>query len=251
VTDKAADIAAYIGALAWAPQIASWVWKAVSRPRLRVRTAKNLQLGHGGLGGALGLNVSIASEEKDALVDGVRAVVTHEKGDRREFVWVIATEHQNEMRNDSGERVQVSRTQSVLALKVSTVALTERYLSFVDSSEEATILAGQNAARVAYEARTAAGNTDWDGFLVTREAQGVRTELERAFHWQDGRYRMELVLSMVGAGQHTERFEFNLSRADIEKLKANYSRWAENLSAVVRGTDWVVWNWVYPALARP
>jgi len=41
------------------------VWKAVSRPRLRVRTAKNLQLGHGGLGGALGLNVSIASEEPE------------------------------------------------------------------------------------------------------------------------------------------------------------------------------------------
>jgi len=250
MTDRAAEIAAYLGALAWFPQIVAWIWRAASRAALRVRTAQNIQIGHGGLGGVIGLNVAVSAERKDALVDRVHAMVVHERGDRREFVWSWATENQTEMRNDAGERVQMSRTQAVLAIKVATIALAERYIGFQDESEVGGILNGQATARIAYDTWTTAGGADFDVFLRTPEADSVRRDLERAFHWQAGRYALDLVFHVVGGRKHVERFQFNIAAGDVERMRSNLGRWDENLGALLRGGNWPNWEWAYPQLSR-
>lgn len=251
MTDHGADVAAYIGALAWFPQIVSWIWSAFSRPSLRVRAGGNIQIGHGGLGGIIGLNVALATERKDALIDDVRARVTHESGDRRDFAWNVATENQTEMRNDNGERVQMSRTQSVLAIKVSTQTLAERFIGLHVAADQPAIVAGQTGARTAYADRVrVSGDVDWNEYLRDAPAQAVRTELERAFHWQEGRYSLLLTFSVVGGTTHEERFEFNLGRADVELIRQNLARWHENLLVVINGGTWPTWNFCYPLLVR-
>ena len=41
----AADIAAYIGAAAWLPQIGAWIYNAVSRPELKIVSAGQIEIG--------------------------------------------------------------------------------------------------------------------------------------------------------------------------------------------------------------
>ena len=138
----------------------------------------------------------------------------------------------------------------MLALKVSTQGLAERYVGFAQNAEQRAILASQNAAINAYGAQRANGEVDWSTFLRDPLAQAVRVESERAFHWQEGRYSLELRFSIVSGGSHVERFEFNLTRDNVEHLGANLSRWGDNLSAVISGGPWLTWNSVYPTLAR-
>lgn len=247
---SATDWIAAIGAAAWVPQIVEWIWRAGSQPKLRVRAGGNLQVGHTWLGGTLGLNIAITSERKDALVDGIRAVVTHERGDRRQFSWALATENQTELRSDAGASLQMSRTQTVLALKASTQALAERFISLNDSAEQPAFLAIQNEAKNVYGEQRTKGGVDWSTFLLEPAAEAVRREFARAFHWQEGGYRLEIIFSMVGGGDHTERFEFNLAREDVEQVRANLDRWGEGLSAAIGGGGWLNWNWSYPTLVR-
>jgi hypothetical protein len=250
MTDQAGDYAAYIGALAWMPQIIGWIWKAASRSKLRVRAGGNVQVGLSGLGGIVAVNVAVSCDRKDALIDDVRAVVTHEQGDSREFSWNMARENQTEMTNDSGERVQMSRTQAVLALKVTTQTMAERFIGFDVAADKAAILASQNAAKNAWAAQKANGAVDWSKFAQEPEAQAVRVELERAFHWQEGQYKLALVFSIVGGGDHVERLEFNLSKADVDRIKANLKNWDQNLQAVIGGGRWPEWDWCFATLVR-
>jgi hypothetical protein len=154
------------------------------------------------------------------------------------------------MRIDSGERLQWSRTQTVLALKVTTQAFVERFITFSVDSERGANLAAQSEAKNVYGGLRTRGAVEWESFLLEPAAQAVRVEFERAFHWQEGRHELTLVFSMVGAGKHVERFEFNLARTDVEHIRANLSRWGEQLSAAIAAAGWPTWNWSYPILTR-
>jgi hypothetical protein len=117
------DIAAYIGAAAWAPQIVQWLYAWAKRPTLKLASARNAQVGYSNAGPIVTLTTAISCERRDALIRKVRLKVKHEKGEERQLEWEWLKESQLQMSIPTGETLAFDKNQPALALKISTLLL--------------------------------------------------------------------------------------------------------------------------------
>lgn len=113
------EIAAYIGALAWLPQIWSWIYGKVVKPKLRISCASTAEVGYSTLGPIVNVDVSISTENRDALIEKISLNITHEKGEVRTLTWKSLGETPQEVRSATGEVTSSwTRTQPATALRV-------------------------------------------------------------------------------------------------------------------------------------
>lgn len=131
-TPTHAEIAAWIGAAAWAPQIAGWIYLATLRPRLRMIPAPTMRLGYSITGPYIEANISICAERRDAIIQRMTLDMRHEKGQSSSLLWSRLSETISQIRGVTGETAEVGKSQPALALKVGTASLVERSISFLD-----------------------------------------------------------------------------------------------------------------------
>src|ERR1700722_12039873 len=84
---SASSIAAYIGALAWLPQIFWWISKKIVKPIMSVYPDDKIKIGYMFLGPIINLRLALISEEKDALINCCQVEILHENGEKRLFAW--------------------------------------------------------------------------------------------------------------------------------------------------------------------
>jgi hypothetical protein len=217
-----ADLAAYIGAAAWLPQIATWIYRSVAKPKLSVSPASTVSLGYDDSGPAVTLGFSISSERHDAIVESIEVHLRHEQGEERSLLWV-----------EEGD-LSAQHLASVTAIKVSTETLTDRRIVFRDVKFGNEIrkrrddLIGQLNFLAA---------TDIDPFptvLKSKEAHEARQQFNQNWYWKPGAYRLEIKLRSK-FGMHSEAFKVILSQADSDFLKQNCDLFPEFLAASLLG----------------
>jgi hypothetical protein len=71
----AAELAAYIGAAAWLPQIATWVYRWFVRPKITITPDRYGEVGFTSFGPIFNLRMAFASDRKDAIIDGFELLV--------------------------------------------------------------------------------------------------------------------------------------------------------------------------------
>lgn len=130
----AADIAAWIGAAAWLPQIASWVHARFVRPLVRIMPDRSVSVGFTGYGPIFNVRVAIASERRDAILDKIAVTLRHEGGDQHELAWVSHREKFSQITDNQGNYQVVERDQPAIALQVHTAILAEKFILFQEPS---------------------------------------------------------------------------------------------------------------------
>jgi hypothetical protein len=65
----AAELAAYIGAAAWLPQIVSWIYRALSRPVLTIIPEDRVELGFTPLGPIFNLQTALSASRHDIVIN--------------------------------------------------------------------------------------------------------------------------------------------------------------------------------------
>jgi hypothetical protein len=250
-----AELAAYIGAAAWLPQIGSWLYSAFATPALRAVPAPSIELGFTSLGPIVNLDVAISSSRKDSLIERVTLTVRHERGDTRDLVWESTNETQHKIRALDGSTADVFKERSATALKVITSSLTEVRIAFRSPEFKNSFNPALSSAVSVYQ--TFIGQEEPEDALLATPAFQV---MQRVFHdqmfWHEGSYILELNLHDSRLRQpRTDRFRFVLGATDITILRRNF----EVLPRVIRTelrrnrglTDPTIsWNWVYPELSR-
>src|SRR5712692_8959245 len=113
------DIAAWIGAAAWVPQVLGWVAKHLVKPTLKIISAPTVTVGYSDLGPVVFLNASISADQKDALIERISLEAVHEKGDSRALTWTWLTETPFQLAVPTGETMDLRKNQAAVALKVS------------------------------------------------------------------------------------------------------------------------------------
>jgi hypothetical protein len=89
-----AEIAAFIGAAAWLPQIGQWTYGWVAKPALRVSSGTKVELGYQiGYGPIVNMTLAISTSRKDAIIEKMVVEAKHEKGDTHTFTWVALNEN--------------------------------------------------------------------------------------------------------------------------------------------------------------
>jgi len=255
------DVAAYIGAGAWMPQILSWMYRLLAKPRVRVIPGPTAEIGYTTFGPIVNIPASFFSERADALIHKITLDAEHEKGERRSLIWKWLNETQHQIRLPTGAiTAEVVRNQLALALKLNSGTQVDRSIGFqdLDFQAQSQQLAGKLAERYNYLRQQNRGNVSED-LISSQEFMSMRDAFINAMYWKDGRYSFELKIHEVRLRRpYSESFSLTLSRADVERLKAN----CDQLEGFVRATlntsqaetkdiIWPTWNWVTLQIVNP
>ena len=127
---KPEEIAAYIGAAAWLPQIATWLYHKFILPSIRIVPNQYAQVGFTSLGSIFNVQMAFSVENKDIIVDGIDIRIRHEDGESRTLRWAGLAETFSEITDAAGNKQVVSREQAPIAIKIGTISLLEKFVRF-------------------------------------------------------------------------------------------------------------------------
>lgn len=250
------QLAAYIGAAAWAPQIATWIYNAVAKPKLTIVSASTVEIGFTFFGPILNTTLAISSERRDALIEGLTLHITHERGEKRQLIWRHLSENQQQLRDAQGNISQFIKNNPAVALKVSTLALTEKTVGFQDPDYEVAYRASARRIADQFSHLTAQNDnaTALAALLRSLEFEQVQRAFENYMYWKAGRYEFALLAQIAGVKKpHEQLFTVTLLESDIATLRRNlellvpYVR--SSLSTDPADQKLINWNWIYPGIS--
>lgn len=246
-----AEIAAYIGAAAWLPQIAAWIYRYFVQPAVTVVPDKYAEVGFTSFGPIFNVKMAFSADNKDLIIDGFELLIRHSDGDSRTLRWSGLSETFSEITDAAGNRQVVSRDQTPIALKIGTESLIEKFVRFqepryheTDRPVMSNLIAHFNYLKRSspedYVAQT----------LSSKELFSVLEARQKAFWWKPGRYQMTLKLSSPKKFKlaHSQ-FDFELTSVDVDRLKQNIATLDSELRNVISSNlpDFkgqpVNWNW--------
>ncbi len=247
----AMEIAAYIGAAAWLPQIASWIFKAYVTPQITIVPDRSLQLGFTSLGPIFNLRMAFSADRKDAIIDSFEVMLKHEDGEERLLRWAGMNETFSEITDSMGNRQVISKEQPAIAFKIGRESLLEKFVRFNEPRFYNTILPFLNEL------------TNHFDFLKKKEADYVSKIMEskqyndlseirkKAFWWKAGKYQATFKLGSPKKITLThDSYEFQLNHLEVEKLQKNVDALDSDLSNIIKSNlpdfkaEPIDWNWV-------
>jgi len=220
---KPEELAAYIGAAAWLPQIAVWIYRAVVKPKLRVVPDQFAQVGFTSYGPIFNVRMAFFVENSDLIIDGVELDVRHEDGEVRVFRWAGLGETFSEITDAAGNKQIVGKDQTPIAVKVVVPTFLERFVRFqeprfheVDAAATRELVGHFNFLKQKSSDRFV------PEALESREYFAVIDARQKWFHWKPGHYDLSLRPSSPQQFNLVDaNFSFDLSAEDIEHLRKN------------------------------
>lgn len=252
------EIAAYIGAAAWLPQIAAWVYRAVVKPVITIVPDRYAEVGFTSLGPIFNVRMAFASDRKDAIIDGFELLLQHQDGDTRTLRWSGLSETFSEIRDDAGNRQTVSRDQTPIALKIGTASLIEKFVRFQEPRYHEAIRPAFTALVAHFTFVKRSGDAGYvSTLLASKECFGVIDGRRKSFWWKPGRY--EVVISLSSPKKLTlsgGRFAFALSAIDVDRLQQNVESLRTDIENVIKSdlpdfeAEPINWNWANVDVVR-
>ncbi len=249
------EIAAYIGAAAWLPQIGTWLYRYFATPHVTIIPARSAELGFTALGPILNIRLAFSSDRRDAIVNEFRIRLTHEDGDQHEFRWVGMKEIFSEITDEEGNRQVVSKDQTPIAFKIGTDILLEKFVRFQEPKFDQTT--NKLFTELLTHFRFLKEN---DPDFVNKTLQSkqfkdfVKAHME-AFWWKHGKYtltfHMESPRKLI---LEDKKFYFTLDQIDIEELRHNLTTVEQDISNKVNSNllnhspKKIIWNWRHPSI---
>jgi hypothetical protein len=245
------EIVAYIGAAAWLPQIATWIYRSVIQPIVTIVPDKYADVGFTSYGPIFNMRMAFSVENKDLIVDGFELLFRHSDGDTHTLRWAGLKETFSEITDESGNRQVISRDQTPIALKIGTESLIEKFVRFQEPRYHETdrpvilnLIAHFNFLKRSkpeeYVSQT----------LSSKEFFSVLETREKAFWWKPGHYQIAFRLSSPKKFTLTHsQLNFELTSVDIDRLKENVTTLEIELKDVISSNlpdfkrEVIDWNW--------
>jgi hypothetical protein len=250
----AAEIAAYIGALAWIPQLLQWLYGWLSRPKLKLLSGETMGAGYNHFGPVLTLTTAISCDRRDALIRKVTLKITHEKGDKRHLTWVWLSETQMQISIPTGETLDFAKNQPALALKVGPQLLAEKKITFSDREFQAKYAGMTDILLHHYDYLKRTTSDPEDSLIRSREFMDAQDFFSKSFYWKEGRYDFEVELEMVGRyNRHKEKFVVVFTKSDVDMLQANTTLYEQQVRVMLKlhggeQSAFPQWKWVNPTV---
>ncbi len=127
---RPAEIAAYIGAAAWVPQIASWMYRWLVKPRVHIVPERRVEVGFTAFGPIFNIRLALSASKKDAIIDHFEVELRHGAGDSHVLSRIGLSETFSEIVDAAGNRQSIEKDQPAIALKVTTAVLLEKLVRF-------------------------------------------------------------------------------------------------------------------------
>lgn len=253
-----AEVAAYVGAAAWLPQIAAWLYRAFVNPKIIIVPDAYAEVGFTSLGPIFNVRLAFDCERKGAVIDGFELQVRHEDGDTRVFRWAGLSETFSEIRDNAGNRQVVSRDQTPIALKIGTESLVEKFVRFQEPRYQETIRPAFSNLLAQFNFLKRSGDAGYvQKVLESKELFELSDVRAKSFWWKPGCYSVTVKLSSPRKFElKNPRFSFHLTPIDVDQLKQNVDTMAVDLCNVIQSNlpDFqaqpINWNWANVSIQR-
>lgn len=245
-----AELAAYIGAAAWLPQIVSWLWRRLAVPQVTIIAAPSFELGFTRLGPIFNTRLAFSAEWQDALVDRLDVKLQHEEGEEHRLRWAGMSEHLSEITDAAGNRQVVSREQDPIAFQIGQKGILEKFVRFQEPRFWEKL-------REPFElfGRLAAFLREQEGELVpklleSKEFHELQAAHQSSFWWKPGRWTVVFEVRSPTKVSVKKHNEFELSEVNVKTLTGNIALVEDELQNIVGVTDPeyqprpVNWQWV-------
>ena len=221
---NAADIAAYVGAAAWIPQITGWVYTRYVKSELTLLADHQIAIGYAMIGGGVELRIALAAENKDAIIDSISTKIHHEDGEVHDLRWTRVSETFSEITDPSGARSVISRD-TVVAFKVGTDAVVEKFITFGDARLDERVrpkiielLEHHNFLQQQHQDEP----NRLQAVLASRQFKELVEVHRESFWWKPGKYTLRFTATSPRPLKYSgETYTFELSRIEVDTLKLN------------------------------
>lgn len=253
------ELAAYIGAAAWLPQIATWLYGYFAKATIRVIPDAYAEVGFTTWGPIFNVRMAITAERRAAIIDGFELVLNHSDGETRRFRWSGLKETFSELRDDAGNALQtMTRDQTPIALKVGTESLVEKLVRFQEPRYHETDGPLFQALVAHFNFLKRSGDPEYvTKVLASKEVYDLNEARTNGFWWRPGRYDVTIVLSSPKkVTLEKPNFHFTLTANDVDQLRQNLDALRVELENVLNSNlpDFqakpFIWNWANVTVTR-
>ena len=246
------EIAAYLGAAAWLPQIVSWIYKFYTTPQITIVPDRGLQLGFTSFGPIFNLRMAFSADRKDAIVDSFEVILKHEDGEERKLRWVGLNETFSEVTDAMGIRQQViSRDQPAIAIKIGTESLLEKLVRFQEPRFNETIRPALNELINHFDFLKKKKDDYVPQTIESKQYNDLSEARKKAFWWRPGKYQATLKLGSPNKIALThDTYNFKLTTIDVENLHNNLDVLDSELRNIIKSNlpdfepEPITWKWV-------
>ena len=232
------NIAAYLGAAAWVPQIFRWAYTLVFKPRVTIIPEKWVSIGYTTFGPIFNLRLSINVSRKDTVIDFLGFKLRDQSGAEYKFEWSGMTEFFSEVKNNKGESQVIQRDITPIAIKLNTLSLTERFFRFRESSfvKNWQIMLNKLMEEQQYIKRSE--KNYHDKFLISKSFDNYIKFMKENFLWRAGDYIVSFyVRSPSAISLRKNTFKFKLTQDDVDRIQKNLGELRPSIEYYIKKPD--------------
>lgn len=218
---KLIDIVAVLGALAWVPQIISWIYNWMKKPKISIYHDGEAEVGYIKNGNAFNLRFSFLTREKHALIDDIELILTDKDGAHHTLKWMWYSETFYELQGPAGNST-MAKQQNAIAINAFKDVLIEKFIGFQSIAflEKRKLLAYKLTTFI--ENHRANGEIDIDAIKRSHEYNELIRLYKNSLLWKSGEYSAVAKIHIADTnGTIEHKFKFRLSDLEIETLNKN------------------------------
>lgn len=218
---KLIDIIAILGALAWLPQIISWVYNWMKKPKLTIYHDGEAEAGYIKNGNVFNLRFSFLAREKNALIDDIELLLVDKDGASHNLKWMWYSETFYELQGPAGNST-MAKQQNAIAINVFKEVLVEKFIGFQSVSflEKRKQLAYKLSTLI--ENQRSNGDINIDIIRCSQEYNELIRLYKNSFLWKPGEYSATAKVHIADTNETIEHnFSFALSELEVDTLHKN------------------------------
>ena len=218
---KLIDIIAILGALAWLPQIFSWIYNWLKKPKISIYHDGEAEVGYIKNGNAFNLRFSFLARDKHALIDDIELHLTDKDGARHILKWMWYSETFYELQGPAGNST-MAKQQNAIAINAFRDVLIEKFIGFqsVAFLDKRKLLAYKLTTLV--ENQKTNGAVDMDAVKRSHEYNELIRLYKNSLLWKAGEYSAIAKIHIADTNETIEHtFSFRLSELEIDTLNKN------------------------------
>lgn len=249
------DLLAILGASAWTPFLFEKIKQGMTKPKVRIITHRNVEIGFTTYGPIFNIRLAFAVEHKDIVVSDLKIKIKHESGDERVFEWQGITQQVGKMTMPDAGVMPFEKEHSVLAIKLNQKDIEERSIrcqetSFILSKQEHELNALKKLTYLKAEEKY-----DVDSFLREPEMTDLYSFNKHAFPWKQGKYTVTIEIQSPEKFIITDNIrDFVLTPLDVEELEKNKDFLELDYKRILTGINaedkQIKWFWRNPELIK-
>lgn len=218
---KFIDIVAILGALAWLPQIISWIYNWMKKPKISIYHDGEAEVGYIKNDNAFNLRFSFLARDKHALIDDIELVLIDKDGAHHTLKWMWYSETFYELQGPGGNAT-MAKQQNAIAINAFKDVLIEKFIGFqsVAFLEKRKQLAYKLTTFI--ENQKINTNVDVDAIKCSNEYNELIRLYKSSLFWKAGDYNAVAKIHVADTNEIIEHsFNFRLSELEIDTLNKN------------------------------